>query len=480
MSGPKIDEATLARQKAEQLEKERRARAEALSVHCACVFQIRSEMQIMKQKYQSFLAQVKGIPALSFACNDAEEILDECTRKLEAEITKADPLRKRSEEELIEASKINILTVQMRENCKHILSVGEDKISPPIGRINEYMYEKENIEEKNKVYQELAGLQAEHSNALNQYEFTGGYDYKSNSVEIKLQVSKPRLISYIEDTLSMDYICFEDHQWLERALQSLKDEMSETKIQDTANQFFLHRSAILQNRDEFVKTFSEYEAEVILLSEISGESLKTKDASCFASLKNLKAEIDRIRLREAEVENSNYIRKTIAKVMRIRGYRLQQDVVFKEGGTIKHTIFAIPGANSSGTAPAIHTSYSEDGNTVMFEVLGADPDLFPSAEEDGEKDKKPILISSIGSQSIENAELSDLLLHLQMDLCPVFDEIRKECEKFGVIMRNQSDKKPDLKYNRIITAMPVTSSGNFKDGTNSKKRDNLQSRVLSL
>ncbi len=477
MSGPKIDEATLARQKAELLEKERRERAEALSKHFGRIFLIRTQMQIMKQEYQILIKKIKGISDLSYACTDIEEILVECAHKIEAAITTVSPLIMNSDEDQIKAPKINNLSMQMNENCKTIFCNTEGNISAPVGRIREYLQQKQNIEEKNKVYKDLVNLHPQLLNALDKFEFNKLHDHKSDSDRTKLfQISKTSLLSQIEDITSMDYVCFEDRKWLEGIRHSMEDEMSESDILNIANQFLIHKSTILQNREEFAKTFLEYQAEIALLSKISGEELKTSDVCNFASLLDLKAEISRIRNRQAEIENRKYIRKTIEKVMKKRGYRLQQDVIFSEKDVMKHTIFAVPGVNSAGITIAIHTRYSQNDNTVMFEVIGADANLFDGKQ----KCSEPILINSMGSKSIENTDKNSLLLRMQEELCPEFDEIRKECEKEGVVLKNKLDKRPDAKYNSLISVKHITGTEMSDDIAGQRDRSKLQHRVQTL
>jgi flagellar biosynthesis/type III secretory pathway chaperone len=202
-----------------------------------------------------------------------------------------------------------------------------------------------------------------------------------------------------------------------------------------------------------------------------------KGAEFFTSATHIKAHIDELhrRTRQANEQNKkNYIRAQIAEVMRLFGYNMCEDIVLSEADTGNHFLYP---HDVDGTGLHVYMSGSGD---IMIETVGTGSRKVDSVQ------KRTAVV--MGNSELKPNE-REALLHKQEMFCELYPKIVEELKKRGVIIKKRTHNKPDVKFAkrilRLVTGKayipPITGEGiSVKQNKERREEDRYEEKTREL
>ena len=444
MSGPKIDQAELERQRRAELE---RARQERLR-------KIREETDRLNTEISRTKAQIDNIDRhlLSLVRNveNADEMALTVPRLMElktaykAQLTRALEINVPTEPDAILAR-----TRKLADITKNITESYFNEVKPLEERITDF---NKQLEIQNTVASTFKDFSAEREEIKNieDFDFTVRMDHVvCSDIEITVKERATQILSEIEELINSESIQESDMKNLLAIANNIYRTAFETNafFEAAAIEYNVMKPGIVKNMAIFDDIYQDYYAEYVVYVDLINKNrinpigIMPKEKYNFASIEELQEETALLAQESKIAMERNYIREQIDDVMRLFGYNISEEIILDANQIGSHYMCE----NKSGQS-AIHVHIS-DKKQIMMEIVGI-------GESAGVSTNSSINGTITASSDLSDSERNNLLSE-QGGFCEIHPKIVEELSKRGVILNAKSRKSPDLKYCKKIT--PVTA-----------------------
>ena len=453
MSGPKIDKAELERRKKEELERARLERLrkikEATSLFISKIENIRKLISEIKNDKTDLIESVLSVEEMSYVIESIREIKQSTIAKLKKIID----IEIDNEPEDINNQ------IKMLENEKaSVMDSYYSVLQSESERINEY---KGNVE-KQKKYNEFSKVVK--TNVSKNTTFKE-ISFGEKTEKLEKNISYDVYLKEASEICDNENIPENEKESLKEFIRVFEDgTASEKEINKT--EFLIYRDRIKRIIEEFNELYLVYVAEQVSLSKIVDKRLIIKNKNQFASLEDLKKEIETIR-EKAEVEDEQkYIREQIDEVMELFGYNMCKSVIFDARQKGTHYICE---EQNGDTAIHIHVS---DNKQIMMEIVGLE-----DVEQNGDLD---INATINGSEQLNDYQKQHLL-DRQGRFCIIHPRMVDELKKRGVILRTKIHREPSIEFCKKVVRMVNNTKQEHSENSFAKRKEGkykMQERTM--
>lgn len=466
MSGPKIDQAELERQRREALERARLERIrkirEATEAVNRTLDEIKAEIERVRDDYRAQIAKV----------SDEIEMQDTLTRikaaknKLTKALTQLLDISVPTEPEDILLLNSKISEALMKAESKYCSETKED-----YERIDTFMSNLQQQQAMNSFSKSLN----EGTEVLEfiDFDFEKALLKQKEDVSDDLRIAAEQALDELATILNSEFSSFTTKltasDYAKRITMAARE--NPTELRKVVNEVSLAKIRIQREVTDMEDLYQEYVAEyVVFLAELN-ESRKEKldiipkSRRELPTLKALQDELSTLKKLSRQVNEHNYIKQQIDEVMELFGYQMCEDIVLSPEQTGNHYL-----CESKNGKTAIHIHVSES-KQIMMEIVGTERSN--SQEINGVSAK----LEKINSR--ENAMEAEALLAEQGRFCSIHPQITEELRKRGVILSEKSHKLPSFEYCKKIINFEANKAQNKALGktatvvnTNRKARKN--------
>jgi uncharacterized protein YozE (UPF0346 family) len=452
MSGPKIDQAELERQRRAELERQRQERLR----------RIREETEKLNFEITAAKTQIDQI----------DRHLLSITRNLEHSDEMASTMTKLSElKTSYKAQLARALGIDVPAEPDAIFSCAQKLANVTKGIIKNFYNEVKPLEERMSHY--IEQLENQHSLAERSKAFSAEVEEVKKAEDFDFAVKLDRVIcSDIEPTVKerAEQILSEIEEWVNsesiqesdmKALFAIANNIyktafdTKTFFEAAAIEYQVAKHGIVRNMAVFDDIYQDYYAEYIAYLELINSGRTTplkvvpKRKYRFDSIEELQNEIELIAEKSKIVSENKYIREQIDDVMSLFGYKTCEEIILDANQTGSHFTCE----NASGQS-AIHVHISEK-KQIMLEIVGI-------GHSTGADNSSSVTDIMIPSSDLEVSE-RDALLEEQGSFCSLHPKIVEELGKRGVILSEKSRKAPDIKYSKKIVHLSSGGSVTMND-----------------
>ena len=452
MSGPKIDAAELARREKERLERERRIRLENIKRAMARYRKITDDIQnsineihSVSQYYTKESAEYMEIRQHRQQVETSEKTSAQgLMRLIRTEIpSEPEDIEKWCDQLLMEKEKL------VRQ-----YNIGTENARNRMDQFFESIHRQEKLSE--------ISSQMTDSIMKNQsvnFVFVQQTVQNNTTITDDLKENTEKAISSIRTIIQSDALKRNDRRLINDFIQILMNpDLSENELRNTLREFSIAFHEIEKHVNDFEDLYAEYDAEYVVYLEKLNEFRKSripilpKSRNQFHSYEDLENEIKQLQNSVRQVDERNYIKDCIEKVMKQFGYNLCEDIVLSEDQTTDHFIC------ESNSKAAVHVSIS-DTKQVMMEIVGT------GTRKSEEK-------TNVNAVRLDKDELDEKtvgeLLDAQGQFCEIHPEITKELEKYGIRLNELKHCKPSTEYCRAIAKIVSTMNTDSQTETDAE------------
>jgi len=441
VSGPKIDQAELERQRKAELErirqeKLRKIREETDKLNTE-IFKTKAQIDQIDKHLLSLVRNVEYSEEMALIVPKLKEL----KTVFKAQLAKALEINVPAEPDAILAC-----THKLADTSKNIVESYFYEVKPLEERIRGYNKQLEIQDTVASIFKNLSAEKEEIKN-IEDFNFVVNMVAHSDTIEISVKEKATQILSDIEELVNSESIQEIDM----KNLLSIANNIYRTAYETNASfeaatiEYNVVKPNIVKNIAIFDDIYQDYYAEYVVYVDLINKnrikpiSIMPKEKYNFATIEELQEETALLVQESKIASERNYIREQIDDVMKLFGYNVSEEIILHTNQTGNHYICE----NKSGQS-AIHVHIS-DKKQIMMEIVGIGESAGVSAN------------SSVNSTITSSSELSagerDNLLHEQGGFCQIHPQIVEELGKRGVILNAKSRKPPDLKYCKKITSL---------------------------
>ena len=444
MSGPKIDQVELERQRKAELE---RLRQEKLR-------KIREETERLNTEISKTKAQIDRIDKHLLPLVRNVENTDE----MALTIPKLKELKASCKAQLTKALEINVptepdailsCTYKLADITKSVVESYFNEAKPLEERISDYI---EQLEIQNKVASMVKDFSTEKEEikSIEDFDFvvTREIVKYSDTIEIPVKERATQILSEIEELINSESIQEPDMIRLYAVANKIYKTAFEINdsFEAVSIEYQVIKPIIVKNISIFDNVYQDYYAEYVVYLDLTNKnrikpvSIMPKEKYSFSTIEELQEEVELLAQESKIVSENNYIREQIDHVMQNFGYNVSEEIVFDVNQTGNHYI-----CENKSERSAIHVHIS-DKNQIMMEIVGVTENAFGSSNAS-------VISGIVSSSELDERERSNLLFE-QGGFCELHPKIIDELRKRDIVFNEKSRKPPDLKYSKKI--IPVT------------------------
>lgn len=435
MSGPKVDAATLAREK--QLELERQARLQEQLIRqaaerlVAAQDSMRQARRRIDDNCSQTLVQAAGEPALA-------PVLERLRAVRDRYLTQADQYLYASVPD--GADQIDALAARTSAAAAALASDYRQAAASLEAKVQAHLQDTARAGEFARR-QSRAVAAAERAVHVRDIDLTDLIDRVKAQPDLEQQARQQAadMFRRIESVVNSDCVTEKRKDGLYRLAEGLYQALSSGDASVRAA-LIQCRQALGQAELEaqtFERQYQAYYRQYVLhFNRLQGtrQFVVPKERYRFASLEALREETDRLAETSSAARERDYIRAQLDQVMRRFGYSTTSELVLRPDQTGVHYL-----SRKDGGDAAIHTYLSEDSDSIMMETVSV------AAAEPGEQDR------IVGADELSGEE-KQRLLEQQTQFCRMHPQILEALAERGVILSALSRQPADEQFCRKIAA----------------------------
>jgi len=429
MSGPKIDQAELERQRKAELERQRQERLR----------KIREETEKLNTEISSAKAQINHIDKYLHSeirnIGDAEEMasiikkLHELKISYKYQLTNALGIDVPTEPDAIFTCAQNLAG-----KTNSIMANYSNEVKPLEKRIVDY---NKQLEIQNKLNSINFSTEREKTKNIEDFDFTIKLDNVAQSdIEQNVKERAKQILSEIEELVNSESIQESDMKDLLAIASNIYKTAFETNnsFEAATIEYQVAKPQIVKNMAIFDDIYQDYYAEYVTYLELLNSHKTTpvkivpKRKYRFGSIDELQSEMALLAESSKTMSEKKYIREQIDDVMQKFGYDMSSEIIFDEKHTGNHYI-----CENKSKPSAIHVYLSEK-NQIMMEIVGV-----------GKSNTNSVTATIIQSSDLE-AQERNILLNEQVSFCKLHPQIVEELKKRGIILNEKKRNAPSLEH----------------------------------
>lgn len=437
MSGPKIDQAELERQRREALERAHLERIrkirEATEAVNRTLDEIKAVIERVRGDHQAQIAKVSSEIEMQDTLARIKEAKNKLTKALSQVLDISVPT---------EPEDILLLNSKISEAFKKAEAGYYQETQEDYQRIKTFL---NNLHQQQEM-SAFSGSLNERSEVIEiiDFDFEKTLLKKKEEVSEDIRTAAEQALDELAVILNSDFSSLTTRQtasdYAKRITEAIRENPAD--LRKVVSEVSLAKIRIQRELADLEDLYQEYVAEyVVFLAELN-ESRKEKldiipkSRRELSTLKALQDELSTLKKLSRQVNEHNYIKQQINEVMELFGYQMCEDIVLAPEQTGNHYLCE---SKSGKTAIHIHVSESKQ---IMMEIVGTEHRK--SQEMNGVSAK----LEKINSR--ENATEAESLLAEQGRFCSIHPQITEELRKRGVILSEKSHKLPSLEYCKKI------------------------------
>lgn len=440
MSGPKIDQAELDRQRRAAIERERQERlrkirtaTEQLSMR---IDSAKGSMTYIDRHLCSLMSAADGIDEMAFTLEQLKEIKKAYKLKLSDVLKISVPS---------EADEIVAVAHSVGSRVKEIMAHFEKDVEPLQARLEDFLKQKGVRNAMEDISHRFFG-KAEAAHAFEDLDFSAMAETVSEveNIEEVTRADVESVFSEIEGLVNSGTIQGAERKGLLAIANNIYSAACSgvsSSLKAAIAEYKAARSAIRANIAAFEDTYQLYYAEYVVYVDLLNARRTTplvivpKERHRFESIEQLQNETEQIRRLSSRTAERNYIRRQIDEVMKQFGYNVSEEIVLNENQSGNHYVCASETGHS-----AIHV-YVSDKKQIMMEIV--------SMEAGRNLEERAVTGFAVGAAELTEEEKEYLLVE-QGKFCSLHPRIVREIRKRGVILNEKVRKAPGLRYCKKI------------------------------
>lgn len=438
MSGPKIDQAELERQRREALERARLERIrkirEATEAVNRTLDEIKTAIERVRGDHQTQIAKLSSEVEMQDTLRRIKEAKNKLTKTLSQVLDISVP----TEPEDILLLNSKVFEAFMKAEADYNQETKED-----YQRLETFM---NNLQQQQEM-SSFSGALNEESEIIETIDFDFEKTLLKQNIELSedLRSAAEQALDELAVILNSEFSSLTTRHTASDYAKKITEAIRENPVvlRKVVSEVSLAKIRIQRELADLEDLYQEYVAEyVVFLAELN-ESRKEKldiipkSRRELPTMKALQNELSTLKKLSRQVNEHNYIKQQINEVMELFGYQMCEDIVLAPEQSGNHYLCE---SKSGKTAIHIHVSESKQ---IMMEIVGTEHRKAHGVNGVSAKLEK--------INSIENATEAESLLAEQGRFCSIHPQITEELKKRGVLLSEKSHKLPSLEYcKRII------------------------------
>ena len=421
MSGPKISEVELERQRQAELERQRQERLRRL--------------REAAEQYQQIITRYEKLKTLIASAAEKELKLigtvEELDLAREAYISVNTAIRLEINNQIAlpipgEPEEIITLGHAAKDKLSSLEKSFEKGLSEFADRLSFYYSSQSELASSKAFSAALDAIEREKKWEYSNFRFDFSEDQQdtpvSDSGSSEIEINIEQIISECITLMNDSAINQADRRRLMAVLDELQKNAGDTAVQNgIAAQYNALRGSVKRNIREFNDYYLQYSilyAECIrMVGENKNPALQFLPKTAFSSIANLEKEIQRLDMLTKSENEQEYIRLQMDEVMKLFGYNISESIILRGSSKGRHFLFE----SDKGDAP-VHCFLS-DANNIMLETVGLD-NLDDSNTEG---------YDGIAVVNLTDAERAGIV-EQQKSFCGMHPRIVDELRKRGVLL----------------------------------------------
>lgn len=448
MSGPKIDQAELERQKKEALERARLERIRKIKEATESCDRILQEIKNTISSVNAEFSEQIRQASTEAAMQDTVDRIRGAKARLAKQLLQVMDISIPAEPEEILA-----LNSMLQNSLSKAREVYRSDTKSDYDRILSFFEEVKGQRQLSSFSSSLEELEKEDMTTI-----SFCFSEKINRTEViteELKQAAKTAMEELAEILNSEFSSISCRQVASKYVKSIIRDLQNdpTGLKKTIQEFNLAKIRIQKDLADLDDLYQEYIAEyVVFIDEVNASrreklDIVPKSRKAFETREALQAEITELKTISRRVNEQNYIKEQINEVMALFGYQMCEDIVLDPEQSGEHYL----------------CEHRDGKKAVHIQVLGA----------------KQIMMEVVGTAQGSKAHSRDItaeyentctdqeteaLLREQGYFCLIHPKITEELRKRGVILRERVHREPSRMYCRNII-----NYGAFSDKYTEKK-----------